>query len=191
MFSARRFVVVGAYGVVLETEDGGASWSFVGGRLDNPKELHLNAIRRAGDVVVIVGEQGLILRSDDGGRSFRRIKSPYQGSWFSAEVLGDSEMVLMGLRGNVWSSGDAGKTWRQVHNSMPVTITASARRSDGAVLLANQAGFVLELRDDRVVEVNPQPVPALNGLLALDRGSVLGLTVQGAILVPPQIKKDR
>jgi photosystem II stability/assembly factor-like uncharacterized protein len=181
----RRAIVVGAYGLMLSTDDSGSSWTPWMDRLDNPKGLHLYAVRRNGDKLLVGGEQGLVLLSTDAGRSFRRVTVPYAGSFFTAEFAGPQDIVLGGLRGNLWRSGDAGASWQQVPVTMPVSITASARTSDGALLFANQAGSVLSLRDG-VAAVLPGPaLPPLNGLLPLEANGLLALSVQGAIAVPP------
>ncbi|MES2944499.1 MAG: YCF48-related protein, partial [Pseudomonadota bacterium] len=108
MLDARRVLVVGAYGLAFYSQDGGANWTPWMSRLDNPKALHLYALRRHGDTLLMAGEQGLLLRSDDAGASFRRLPSPYQGSFFTAEMPTPAETVVAGLRGNVWHSSDAG-----------------------------------------------------------------------------------
>jgi hypothetical protein len=166
--------------LALATEDGGASWTPWMDRLDNPKALHLNAIRRDGDTLLIAGEQGLALLSTDAGRSFRRLALPYAGSFFTAELSG-SDLVLAGLRGNVWQSGDGGANWRQLAVPVPASITASARDADGRLLLASQAGLVLAVNDGAAVPLRGQPLPPLNALLPLEPQGLLALSVQGAI----------
>ena len=83
--------VVGAYGLALATSDGGRTWSLASDLLDNPKGLHLYAIRRRDQLIVIAGEQGLLLRSENGGRSFRRLATPSQGSFFTLELPDDHD----------------------------------------------------------------------------------------------------
>lgn len=183
VLDARRFIVVGAYGLAVATEDGGRHWTSWTGRLDNPKGLHLYAIRRAGDAIVLAGEQGLVLRSDDAGKTFRRLQTPYKGSWFTAELTSPRDIVLAGLRGNVWRSADAGHSWTQVPSPMPASITASTQRADGAVVMSNQAGFVLELKGGQLVPLNFAPLPSLNSLLAPTRGPLLALSIRGVMPV--------
>jgi photosystem II stability/assembly factor-like uncharacterized protein len=184
---ARRYVVVGAYGVAFATEDGGQRWTSWSERLDNPKGLHLYAIRNVGNTIVLAGEQGLLLRSDDGGGHFVRLSTPYNGSWFTAEMRSADDIVLAGLRGNVWHSTDGGRRWNQVPNPIPAAITASARRNDGTLLLASQAGFVLALpaKSDALQPLNSTPLPPLNGLAVQPDGAMLGLSIQGAMPLPP------
>ncbi|MEO6293340.1 MAG: YCF48-related protein, partial [Burkholderiaceae bacterium] len=54
--------VVGAYGLMLSTADGGKSWAAVSPRLPNSKNLHLYGVRVSGSTLLIVGEQGLVMR---------------------------------------------------------------------------------------------------------------------------------
>jgi photosystem II stability/assembly factor-like uncharacterized protein len=183
VFDAKRVLVVGAYGIALLTEDGGTSWNSWRARLDNPKELHLYAVRQRGTRVVIAGEQGLVLQSLDGGATFRRLAVPYAGSFFTAELPDDRTIVVAGLRGNVWRSADAGASWVPVASPVPVSITASALREDGELLLANQAGMILGAQGDALKPLNAAPLPPVNFVLPLDRARVLALTVQGLQLV--------
>lgn len=181
MLDAKRWIVVGAYGLAFATEDGGDHWAAWMPRLPNPKGLHLYTLRRQGDALLIAGEQGLVLLSNDGGRSFRRVETPYQGSFFSAEFTGANGIVLAGLRGNVWRSADGGASWAAVASPMPVSITATAIAADGTLLAANQAGFVMALRGDRLVPLNRAPLPPLNGLLPRPGAPLLALGVQGVV----------
>lgn len=178
-----RMLAVGAYGLAFASADGGRTWSSWMERIDNPKGLHLNTVRRRGDTLLIGGERGLALLSTDGGRTFKRLPVPYQGSFFSAELTADGALVLAGLRGNVWRSADAGANWRQLASPMPVTITASAARADGALLFANQAGVLLTARQDALVPLAGAPLAPLNGVLALDDGKLLALSARGVEVV--------
>ena len=62
----RRGYAVGAFGLVLRTEDGGRTWVTWSDRADNPRALHLYAVRRVDGALVVAGEQGLLLRLDTG-----------------------------------------------------------------------------------------------------------------------------
>lgn len=181
VFDTRRLLVVGAYGLALASEDGGATWQSWSERLDNPKELHLYALRRQGERIVLAGEQGLLLQSLDGGRSFQRLKTPYAGSFFTVELPSAQAIVVAGLRGNAWRSDDGGTQWTQLAAPVPATVTASAVLAGGRVLLANQAGQLL--RAGTALQALPGPaLPPLNGLLPLADGRVLALSMQGVHL---------
>lgn len=175
----RRAWVVGAYGLALATEDGGATWSSWGDRLDNPKAQHIYVVRKRGDTVLLAGEQGLLLLSLDGGQSFKRLDSPYRGSWFTAELIDDRSMLVAGLRGNTWLSVDGGASWSALPVPPGASVTASTVTTDGRLLLANQAGFVMSVQGERVVALHEKPVPSVAGLTAL-RGQIMTVGVQGA-----------
>jgi photosystem II stability/assembly factor-like uncharacterized protein len=183
VLDAQRALVVGAYGLALATDDGGATWVPRMDRLPNPKGLHLYAVRARGSVVLIAGEQGLVLLSDDGGRTFSRLATPYKGSFFTAELPSDHEIVLAGLRGNAWRSTDRGITWSQVAVPMPVSFTASALREDGSMVLVNQSGKVFAGHGGALAPLEAAPLPPANGVLARSGGTLLAATIQGVVPV--------
>lgn len=176
-------LVVGAYGLAFLSDDRGESWRSWMDRLAGAGGLHLHALRRRGDVIVIAGEQGLVMRSDDAGRSFRRVATPYNGSFFTVELPADGEILLGGLRGNVWRSRDDGGSWERMASAVPASITGSTRHpGGGGVLLASQAGFVLERgADDAWRPLNTVPLPALSQLLRLDDRRLIALSDRGIL----------
>jgi len=179
LFGDKGLLAVGAFGVALATQDGGASWSSWRARLDNPKESHLYAVRQRGSRILIAGEQGLVLLSDDGGQSFRRLALPYAGSFFTAELPDDQTLLVAGLRGNVWRSADGGSTWAQIPSPVPVSVTGSTLGTDGTVLLVNQAGMVLGLKHGALRPLGAAALPPLNAILGLEPTGGLALSVQG------------
>jgi photosystem II stability/assembly factor-like uncharacterized protein len=183
VFDAQHVLVVGAYGIALETRDGGTSWTPWRARLDNPKELHLYAVRKRGERIVIAGEQGLLLQSNDAGATFKRIATPYQGSFFTAELPADAETVVAGLRGNAWRSVDNGANWSQLASPIPVSITSSAARADGSLVFANQAGLLLAIEGGALKPLPAAPLPPLSGLLATGDGHIVALSIRGVHLV--------
>jgi photosystem II stability/assembly factor-like uncharacterized protein len=179
---ARRGWVVGAYNLFFETRDGGANWQSAGQRLNNPKALHLNAIRARGEQVFIVGEQGQIHRSLDGGQTFEALGSPYKGSWFTLALPGDGSLVVAGLRGHALHSADLGRSWQALDGGPPVTFLAALPQADGAVLLANQAGQFFTSRAGAALVARPSvPMPPLTGLLLLRDQRLLALGLGGVV----------
>lgn len=183
-----RILAIGAYGLAFASEDGGRTWASWMERIHNPKGLHLNAVRSRGDTILIAGERGYAAVSTDAGRTFRTLAVPYQGSFFTAEITADNQFVLAGLRGNVWQSADQGANWRQLDNPAPVTITASAIRSSGTMVFANQAGMLLTLDDHTLTPSPAAPLPPLNGVFEMPSGALLALSIQGLIPVTAQTR---
>lgn len=179
----RNIIVVGAYGLALASADAGHSWQPWLDRVPNPRALHLYAVRCRGDVVLMAGEQGLALRSEDGGRSFRRLETPYKGSFFTAELLHDDELVLAGLRGNALLSRDGGRAWVPLANPLDASITASLVVADGRLLLADQAGHVLRREGERLQPLSAPAMPPITGLVLDAQQRLTALTLQGAMPV--------
>jgi photosystem II stability/assembly factor-like uncharacterized protein len=177
--SPTEVFVVGAYGMALATSDGGKTWSLASGLMDNPKGLHLYAVRRRGPVLVIAGEQGLLLRSEDAGRSFRRLAAPYQGSFFTVELPSERDIVTAGMRGNVWRSGDAGGSWQQLPLPWPAAITGSSLRPDGSFVLASQAGQLFAGAGASLEALQFPALPPLTGVLPVPGEALLALSLQG------------
>jgi photosystem II stability/assembly factor-like uncharacterized protein len=168
---------VGAFGLILQTTDGGAHWVPLLHLVDNLKGLHLYAVRGIGDDVYIAGEQGLLLKMDSQAGRFRAIELPYKGTLFG--VVGNEHAVVVhGLRGTVLRSTDGGATWQTISTGVQAGLTASAFGPRGRLVVASQAGHLLVSEDDgasfRLVPIH-QPVPAA----AVIAGAKGGLVVAG------------
>lgn len=189
LIDSQRLLAVGAYGAALASDDGGKSWHSLRARIDNPQELHLYAVRQRGTTLAIAGEQGLLLLSHDGGKSFRRIPTPYKGSFFTLELPAEGEIVLAGLRGTVLRSTDSGNSWAAIATPVPASIVASALRGDGAIVLASQAGLLMRLQGNLLQPLPGAALPPLNGVLMLPQGELLVMTMQGVRRVGPAMSR--
>jgi photosystem II stability/assembly factor-like uncharacterized protein len=139
--------VVGAFGLLLRTVDGGKQWEPLMHACDNPKTLHLYAVKRVAGELFIVGEQGLLLKQDAAADRFVAQTIPYQGTLFG--VVGHERAVLAhGLRGNVVRSTDGGRSWQSVATGIGVGLTASTLDDRGRIVIVSQAGHVLVSADD-------------------------------------------
>jgi photosystem II stability/assembly factor-like uncharacterized protein len=184
---AQHGYVVGAFGLVLRTADGGKTWEPLLHVTDNPKALHLYAVGRAGADVYIAGEQGLLLKLDRNSGRFAAQSIPYQGTLFG--VLGNDRVVLaFGLRGNVVRSTDGGRSWQAVATGIQVGLTAGTIDDRGRIVLVSQAGHVLTSADDgatftplKIERAQPAAAVTRAGADTLVLGGPRGLqTVSGA-----------
>lgn len=138
--------VIGAYGMIFRTTDGGQTWRDWSGELTNPTGFHLNAITQVkGGGLVIVGEAGLIQVSTDNGDTWELQESPYDGSFFGVMGTGDvNEILAFGLRGNVLFSSDLGRNWKTVPSDATATLNDGAVTPGGRIILVGNGGAVLE-----------------------------------------------
>ena len=144
----RNGFALGAYGIMLQTRDGGSTWSLISDRLDNPDDFHLYGIARsAAGTLLVAGEAGTLLRSRDGGESWDRLEAPYQGSFFGIVAARDGSLITFGLRGNIFRSTDEGDTWSAVETNDERTLLGGMIRSDGTVVLVGSAGALLASND--------------------------------------------
>ena len=166
--------VVGAFNLIFRTTDGGKNWIPLFDRIDNPKRLHLYAIRPVGQDLFISGEQGSVFKLDRQTGRFKALKTPYKGTFFG--VTGKpGAVVVFGMRGNVFRSRD-GISWQKVETGVPAGLTGGAVTADGRIVLVSQAGHVLVSGDDGAsfsqLKID-QPVPA-TAVTAID-GNTLAL----------------
>lgn len=182
-----RGYVVGAYGIALQTVDGGKSWQSLVGQIPNPRGKHLYQIQIDGSSLLIAGEQGALLRSVDGGASFAEIRTPYSGTFFGALELGGDALLAFGLRGNAWRSEDGGASWQQVRLGQPVTVSAGRRLQDGSVLLADESGRLLRSTDGArsFVALAVQPGTGLTGIAEAADGALILSSARGLSRVEP------
>ncbi len=139
--------IVGAYNLIFRTDDAGRTWEPWLHRVDNPMGLHLYGIRSGDGHLFLAGEQGLFLRADKDTGAFEALPTPYPGSYFGILTAPGGEVLIFGLRGNAYWSGDLGESWQVVETGVPVSITAGNVLADGTMVLVTQSGTVLTSRD--------------------------------------------
>jgi photosystem II stability/assembly factor-like uncharacterized protein len=183
----RTGFAVGAFNLVVRTDDGGTTWTPWLDRSENPGALHLYAIRRAAGALWIVGEQGIVLRLDPAAGHFRRVKVPPGGSLFG--IVGSGRSVIAhGLRGRILRSADGGATWREVRSGVEDALNGSAALPDGRIAIVTQAGQVLVSEDACVsFRLAPgAPAPAASG--AAPAGA-RGIAIAGAAGVRVEVAR--
>jgi photosystem II stability/assembly factor-like uncharacterized protein len=141
--------VVGAYGLLLKTTDGGHSWQSWFDRADNPRLMNLYSIRPAAGALYIAGEGGTVLRLDPATERFVAVPVDYAGSMFGVADAGDAVLVY-GLRGNAFRSADGGTTWTKVDTKLPASIVGGTTLVPGTVVLADQGGRLAVSNDGGV-----------------------------------------
>lgn len=177
---------VGAFNLIFRTADGGKTWEPWFDRTENPKFLNLYAVRPAGGALFVVGEAGLVLKLDPAAQRLRAVDLPYKGTLFG--VLGGPDVVLVyGLRGNVFRSEDAGKSWTKVENTgLPATIAAGAMLADGGIALGDVSGRVARSGDGgRAWRPVPLPAPTMvAGMTDAGGGKLAVVGPRGAATAP-------
>ncbi|CAI8903496.1 WD40/YVTN/BNR-like repeat-containing protein [Pseudomonas sp. IT-P218] len=184
---ARRGLVVGAFGLALQTVDGGATWTSAMGHIDNPMNLHLYAISQQGPRWFVAGEQGFLARSDDDAASFVQVQSPYEGSLFVARSRADGALLVAGLKGNAFISHDGGDTFQPLEVRLPISFSDAAVLASGQVLFVNQGGglFLSDEHSGDTLRVLSKPLSLpVAGLIQASDGSLVVAGFSGLTRVP-------
>lgn len=139
---ANEGYLVGAFGLILHTNDGGKQWEPWIERLDNPRGFHLYAVAGDGPQRYIAGEQGLLLRFDVATKRFVKVETPYAGSYFGLDVRAE-RLVAFGLRGNAYTRPTLSAAWNKIETGIDANLVAAVNMNDGRLVLVSQAGHVL------------------------------------------------
>ncbi|SEF90633.1 WD40/YVTN/BNR-like repeat-containing protein [Marinobacterium lutimaris] len=151
-------LVIGAFGLILHTNDGGETWSAWFDRLDNPTQFHLNAISHIGDQLYIAAEAGNLYRSADWGQHWELLDSPYDGSFFGITGNDRGRIIAFGLRGNAFQSDDWGDSWETIETGVDSTLFSGAMLADGSAVLVGAAGVSLHLdAEGQVIATDRDP----------------------------------
>jgi len=148
----REGFVVGAYGQIFHTADGGDHWESLVGRMQNPDGLHFNAIAQTpGGSLVIAGEGGKVYRSRDGGIHWQALTSGYAGQLYGvlgiSDAGGKESLEAFGFGGHVMLSVDDGKTWQQLPPVISKNLVRGVQLAGGSIVLAAQDGSLLRSED--------------------------------------------
>ena len=90
--------------------------------------------------------------------------------------MATNSVLVFGLRGNVFRSGDAGKTFVKVDAGLPATIVGTTATATGAILLVDVGGRIAVSDDGgrtfrKVTAANALPVTSIadagNGRFAM------------------------
>lgn len=146
-FDEKNGLLVGAFGLVFATADGGATWQPAPERLNNPQGKHLYGIQIVGDTCFIVGEQGAVFYSSDRGKRFAAVATPYEGSYFGALAAGPGAALVFGMRGNAYWSDNGGASWRKSEIASAASLAAGLRLHDGTLVLTDANGQVFRSKD--------------------------------------------
>jgi len=171
---------VGSFGNIAATVDGGKTWLPWFDRIENSEALHLNSIRMIAGETYIAAERGYIFKLDRAAQRFVPIETGYAGSFFG--ITGDENALLaFGLRGTVYTSSDAGNSWRKVPTPSEATITSGSVSPDAKFVLANNSGQFLVADGQRTNFhlVSPKNYMRFTSLVLSDDGSIVTTGLSG------------
>ena len=164
---------VGAYGMILKTEDGGETWEVWMTHVDNPQELHLYAFMESEGILYLAGEQGFLAKSTDQGEHFSRIETSAAGSFFTMAADKNGVVYAAGLQGQLIRSADHGQSWQAVKSDDTTSWIASQLDSQGNVVFGDMAGHLFKVNNASLVPIPTPSKSPLAGFVANGLGSLV------------------
>lgn len=139
---AQNGYAAGAFGLLYGTTDGGDNWAEVEAPAIREEELYFHSIAKLGNgSLLIAGETGMLGVSTPDRASFKRLTSPYEGTFFGALPYKDKGAIVFGLRGNVYVSDDASAgNWQKIETKTIASFFGGSLLADGRALLVGSSG---------------------------------------------------
>ncbi len=165
-------IAIGAYGLLFRTTDGGKSWAHEfhdellpqedkeyleelkledeEAYLDETGSIlpHFNRIFIDGRTLYLVGEIGLISKSNDFGLTWQKFNEIYQGSFFDIVRTQQGNLLIAGLRGNVFRSLKNGTPWQRSETDTTALLSSIILADNNRIFIAGNNGMVLESNND-------------------------------------------
>lgn len=172
--------VVGAYGMILKTEDAGETWEHVLHTTENDSYYHVFDTAELPDgKFFLSGEAGLMMIGDAENETAVLVESvPWEGSFFTALASGSGAVVVGGLRGRMFRTADQGQSWEEVQKPPTSSIVSSTALADGTLVFAGVAGELIFSRDDGH-SFNYLPIRVGNRVYTVEHGPAGTLLVGG------------
>ena len=134
--------LVGSNRLIMETDDGGASWQPRSLELPEDENFRLISIDFQGKEGWIVGQPGLLLHSDDAGRSWTRLllDTKLPGEPYLITALGPRQAELATNVGAIYRSSDAGASWQALVSDAAGAVRDLRRSPDGRYVSVSSLG---------------------------------------------------
>ncbi len=116
-FGPERALIVGYGGKILETKDGGSSFS----KIDSGTDLALYKLFARGENLLwIAAQEGVVLHSADGGKTWQKQDTGTTNYLFAVFFVTDTHGFAVGDKSTLSETTDGGKTWasRKIQRDM-------------------------------------------------------------------------
>jgi photosystem II stability/assembly factor-like uncharacterized protein len=143
-------LAVGSYGLMLETQDGGESWTTVN-PLTNKALLGVSAVE---GTQIVVGQQGTIIRRADGSE-WEQVDAGLTQRLMNVDINDSGLAFVVGEFGFMGKSDDAGLTWSSVaidwekfnDEGYEPHLYNTVVKNDGTIFVVGEFGLILRSVD--------------------------------------------
>ena len=139
---ANHGFLVGSNRLILETDDGGASWEERTLDLPEGENFRLISIDFSGADGWIVGQPGLLLHTADAGQSWERLllDTKLPGDPYAVTATGRGSAELATTVGAIYLTNDAGITWQAEVSDAAGAVRDLRRSSEGHYVSVSSLG---------------------------------------------------
>ncbi len=110
-FVGSRGWAVGQFGLIMRSDDGGTTWSELGG-IEGEDLLAVDFVDDKRGVAM--GTMGAAFYTEDGGNSWQRAKMDYSGRTFNADITESGFGIAVGEFGAILRTDDLGHSWKSI-----------------------------------------------------------------------------
>lgn len=180
-FDDNRGLVIGAYGLAFSTVDSGKTWHSLIGKIPNRMGMHLYNILAVNSNLFIVGERGVVFKADKDTLDFEKIDTPYDGSFFGIISSLADDIIIFGLRGNVYRYSAEQSEWEHIPMPKPVSITAGKQLKNGDLVLVDETGQLFQSINNgkTFLPSNLSKTSALTDVIETDDGHLVMTSARG------------
>ncbi|GCE64644.1 photosystem II assembly protein [cyanobiont of Ornithocercus magnificus] len=139
---ASHGLLVGSNRMILETDDGGATWQERSLELPEEENFRLISIDFQGDEGWIAGQPGLLMHSNDGGRNWTRLflDTKLPGEPYLITALAPNSAELATNVGAVYQTVDGGVGWEARVSDAAGAVRDLRRSDDGRYVSVSSLG---------------------------------------------------
>ena len=134
--------LVGSNRLILETNDGGASWAERALDLPEEENFRLISIDFSGEEGWIAGQPGLLLHTTDGGQNWSRLflDTKLPGEPYLITALGPNQAELATNVGAIYETRDGGTNWQAEVEDAAGAVRELRRFNDGRYVSVSSLG---------------------------------------------------
>jgi len=134
--AAGRIFLMAEAGIILRSDDRGASWRY----LDPPYDgSFFGGLAPDAESLLVFGLRGTMFRTWDGGLTWRDIELPVDTSLFGGAPVGQRHIVVVGTSGVMLVSRE-GESFRLVQRPDRKALMSAMGTDDGAVIVIGEPG---------------------------------------------------
>ena len=145
--------LVGANRLIMETNNGGATWEKRNLGISSEENFRLMSIDFKGDEGWLVGQPNLVMHSEDAGKNWTRLSlgNKLPGNPYLITTLGEDSAELATTAGAVYKTIDGGSNWEGRVAEASGGVRDLRRREDGTYVSVSSLGnfFVTLDKEDQ------------------------------------------